>query len=111
MAHHLKFWDYDSSAELTCPTCDWCGPADGNEEWDSTLIEVRCGSCGQMLLVVPFPTFDETRKAAAAGNEAVIAEIPSMEKVEAEQLWRQQQVHLSSPDQLPELPNEPLVIV
>ena len=111
MAHHLKFWDYDSSATLACPACSWCGPADGNEDWDTTLIEVRCGSCGTMLLLVPFPTFDETREAAAAGNAAANADLSAMEKQEASYLWRQQQVHLSSPEQLPELPDEPLIIV
>ena len=68
MARHVKFWDYDPAAEITRPHCGWVGLPSEHEEVHADLVDVHCGSCDAMLLIAPFPTFDETRAAAAEGN-------------------------------------------
>jgi hypothetical protein len=59
---------------------------------------------------VPFPTFDETREAAAAGNPRALENMAAMEQQEAEHKRKQAIPSLSEPAQLPDLPNEPLNI-
>lgn len=68
MAVHVDYWEFDPSATITCPACGWAGVSEGNIEPFEELLDVRCASCGQMLLIVPYPTLDETKAAAAAGN-------------------------------------------
>jgi hypothetical protein len=68
IAKHLRYWDYDRDAVISCD-CGWNGPAAGNEETYSQLLDVHCPRCQRMLLIVSFPTVGETREAAAAGNE------------------------------------------
>ena len=57
-----------------------------------------------------YPTLAETRDAAAAGDERARAELSKMQEHEA---WheRAQRLQLRSPDQLPDLPDERLLIV
>lgn len=55
-----------------------------------------------MLLIVPWPTGDETREAAAAGNPRAVAELPKVEAREA-RLERADRLELKEPGQLPEL--------
>lgn len=79
MARHVGFWEYDASAPLTCGGCEWKGTGGGNEEHFSDLFDVRCPVCETMLLIVSFPTIAETRAAAAAGNEAALAELQTLQ--------------------------------
>ena len=107
----LKFWDYDAQATITCDACGWSGTARQHEEVIRELVEVTCGECNNILLVVPFPTFDETRAAAAAGNPRALENMAAMEVQEAEHKRRLAVPRLTSPAQLPELPNEPIHVV
>lgn len=62
-----------------------------------------------MLLIVAFPTIEETRAAAAAGNARAQAELPNVDARE-ERLNRAQDLELKSADQLPDLEGDTLRI-
>jgi hypothetical protein len=109
MAERIAFWDYDANAGLSCPACGWSGTGAGHEELHAELLDVRCPDCDQMLLIVPYPTAEETRAAAAAGNEAAAAELEDVEKREAF-LERAGESALTDPAQLPDLPGDNLTI-
>lgn len=101
-ARHLGSWEYDRDAELTCPSCGWIGRGADNEELYEELLDVCCPKCGGMLLIVPYPTGDETRAAAAAGNASAQAELANVNAREAR--WRRaDDLELKTADQLPEL--------
>ncbi len=101
-ARHLGSWEYDRDAELTCPSCGWVGRGADNEELYEELLDVCCPECDRMLLIVPHPTGDETRAAAAAGNLHAQAELPNVDA--REERWRRaDDLELKTADQLPEL--------
>lgn len=109
MARHVAYYDHDRSAAVTCSMCGWTGTGSDHEELHQDLFDVSCGSCGKMLIIVPFPTLAEVRTAADAGNEDAISDLPHIEEQAAirERAWA---THLERPEQLPELPDEPLII-
>jgi len=107
-ARQVAYYDYDADAELTCPACSWRGTI-GPDEYFEELFDVRCPACEQMLLIVAYPTHDETRVAAAAGNPKAIAALPALDKREAF-LARASASELRSADQLPDLPGDALTI-
>jgi DNA-directed RNA polymerase subunit RPC12/RpoP len=98
--------EYSKEMELVCPSCGWIGHAkDAESEEYKDLFDVSCPKCSKMLLVVPYPTFQQTREAAAAGNLEAIADLPSVQACEAR--WEQfESIKLKSPDQLPDLEEE-----
>ena len=105
----LAYWDYDRNATIVCTSCDWAGAANRGEAMHRDLLDVTCPGCQKLLLMIPFPTVEETRAAAAAGNERAQAELGTVDVVEAR--WaRAAELALASPDQLPELPGEALTI-
>jgi tetratricopeptide (TPR) repeat protein len=108
-AKHLKYWDYDCDAGLTCPSCAWSGRGADNENYFERLLDVRCPQCERLLLLVAFPTIEETRAAAAAGNTRAQAELPN---VDARQTFldRAQELELKDLGQLPSLEGDRLVI-
>jgi hypothetical protein len=109
-ASHIPYWDYDRAAIVTCARCGWNGPASSGEEFHSELLDVTCPSCEQMLLIVPFPTTDETRAAAAAGNVRAQAELPNVERIERR--WREAAAtELTAPHALPDIPGDRVQIV
>lgn len=107
-AKHLLYWDYDPEAELVCGDCGWTGPG-GLGEMFAERFDVSCPRCDRMLLIVSFPTLEETRQAAAAGNVLAQAELPNAESADAR--WRRAvELQLEEPEQLPELPGAALQI-
>src|SRR5204863_2296544 len=73
-AKPLRYYEYDENAELACWNCDWRGRAqDGSQETHRELFDVSCPHCDTMLLIVSYPTIEETKAAAAAGNSAAKA--------------------------------------
>jgi hypothetical protein len=102
MRKHLRYWDYDGDEILTCPSCGWKGRARDNAEPYDALLDVRCGECDRMLLIVSYPTAAETRAAAAAGNPRAQRELGWIEAAEQRQQLAVG-LELSSPDELPEL--------
>lgn len=83
------FWqDYADEAPLRCFSCDWTGrTADGSKELGDGLFHVACPRCSQMLLVVSYPSVEQTKLAASRGNAAARAELdrigPEMPKADA----------------------------
>lgn len=108
-ARHLGSWEYDRDAELTCPSCGWVGRGADNEELYEELLDVCCPECDRMLLIVPHPTGDETRAAAAAGNPRAQAELPNVDAREAF-LDRAAKLELREARELPELDGDQFVI-
>ena len=89
---------------LSCGSCGWSGKgSEGEEELYSDLYDVSCPACGHMLLIVPYPTVEETRAAAAAGNPRAIENLDTAEQVAArrEQFER---TKLKDASQLPSIP-------
>lgn len=76
------YWEYDRDAPVACPTCGWSGAAKSGEQAHDELLDVKCPKCSQMLLIVPLPTVEETRAAAAAGNPGAQAELPNVDRIE-----------------------------
>jgi hypothetical protein len=101
-AKQVGYWDYDRDAALSCPACGWNGRAADNESDFDELLDVRCPECDRMLLIVAFPTIEETRAAAAAGNRRAEADLPSVDAREARHK-RAGELNLKEPHQLPEL--------
>ncbi len=63
-----------------------------------------------MLLVVPFPTGEQVKEAAAAGNVEAINTLPNV--LQREALWeRFERTKLKSPEQLPDLQEEKIDLV
>ena len=95
--------EFSKEMQLVCPNCGWVGQAkDAASEEYKDLFDVSCPKCSKMLLVVPYPTFEQTKEAAAAGNLEAIAALPSVQACEAK--WEQfEHIKLTSPDQLPDL--------
>ena len=108
MAEHVGYWAYDRDAPLACG-CGWSGAGADNEEHSRELLDVRCPACGTILLIVPYPTIEETRAAAAAGNARAQADLPTVAAREA-RLARAERLALADPSQLPDLPGESIRI-
>ena len=69
MTKSISWWDHDRDDHMSCPGCGWTGTGGTDlEEQFPELLEVRCPDCDRLLLMVVFPTLQETRAAAAAGN-------------------------------------------
>lgn len=104
-----NYYEYDRSATISCPACGWSGVCAENEEPFSELLDIRCASCDKMLLIVPYPTHTDTRKAAAAGNRQALGNIKLVEEREAF-FARAEEHALTSDTRLPELEGDDLVI-
>lgn len=108
-ANYLPYWRYDPDAALRCPNCGWAGCGRGQEEMYEDLFDVCCSGCGEMLLIVSFPTDSETRAAAAAGNPAAQRELPSVDERQAF-LHRAADTELRDGAQLPDLAGDEVII-
>ena len=80
-AKQVKYYDYDRSEPVECG-CGWSGLPGAYEDYFHELLDVTCPDCDSMLLIVPFPTYEQTRAAAADGNEEAIAELQRIEERE-----------------------------
>lgn len=98
-----NYFEYSAASPLRCTECNWSGIAqDGVRDNHSDLFDVSCPKCEKMLLVVPYPTFDQIREAAQRDHPEAISMMPTIEKAE---LRRNEfdRSKLKSTDQLPEL--------
>ncbi|MGV0838462.1 hypothetical protein [Mycolicibacterium thermoresistibile] len=111
MAKHMQYWDYSAQQDspVHCPKCGWSGLPGNYTTPYTDLFDVCCPQCREMLLIVTFPTVEETREAAVAGNEEAAAELPRME-AQVEAMRRRYGVLLRSTDELPDLSDERLVV-
>ncbi|MEJ7783762.1 MAG: hypothetical protein WKF96_03090 [Solirubrobacteraceae bacterium] len=103
MAKHHAFYEFNDDTSITCPGCGWQGFArDCSKEYFSELFDESCPRCDQMVAIVAYPTHEETRRAAAAGNERAIAELANVERREA--FWEKAEAsELKDPSQLPKI--------
>jgi hypothetical protein len=105
MDRHRSYYEVEMDDPISC-ACGWSGTVfDGFEPYDE-LYDVRCQECNRMLLIVSYPTIEETKEAAAAGNRRAIKGLPFA--LERERfLAKLEAYRLHSPDQLPELEATP----
>jgi len=104
-----NYYEYDRTASIICPGCGCSGVCSENEDYFSEVMDIRCGSCDRMLLIVPFPTHAETRKAASEGNDAAIGNLDYVEDREAF-FARAEEHSLTSASDLPDLMGDDLII-
>jgi hypothetical protein len=110
-ARLLGYYGYDPATPLECPACGWSGAGkDASQEMHQELFDVSCPRCDQMLLVVSFPTIEETRQAAAAGHPGAIDELSNAERAER-RTQRAAELELRADTPLPELPGARLQFV
>jgi hypothetical protein len=83
VAKTAKYYSSWRKKRYACK-CGWKGPHDemSTELFDS-LIELSCPECDAHLLLVPYPTFDEVKTAAAKGNKEAQAGLPQALTAEA----------------------------
>ena len=88
--------------QWTCP-CGWTGTgAEAAQEAFAELLQVDCPACEARLCLVPFPTEEETRAAAAQGNAEAIRAVEGMaEREEWEKRLRRTRLYRT--DKLPAL--------
>lgn len=102
-ARLLDYYEYHDNERLTCPHCGWTGLSkEGSREVHRELFDVSCRACDKMLLVVSFPTVEETRRAAAAGNAEAIRDRADVDLAQARQA-RGDSLKLKPDSDLPEL--------
>lgn len=101
------FDDYKSET-FACPDCGWSGGyKELALEMHRDLTDGSCPHCDKMLIIVSYPTSEEIREAAAAGNEDAVRSLPLVQR--REELDAQfDRDGLKSPDQLPDLPDNEL---
>lgn len=107
-ARHLNWYDYDRDQIVECG-CGWSGKARDYEEIFREVLDVTCPDCDTMLLVVAYPTHEETRAAAAAGNESAIRTLPQVEARE-KFLAEATDSELKEPDELPDIEGDEIFI-
>lgn len=79
MVSELKYYDFSTDQQVTCGHCGWSGRAGDGQSVEADRLEVRCISCGALVLVVLFPNLEDARAAAAAGNPQAVADLPGFE--------------------------------
>jgi predicted RNA-binding Zn-ribbon protein involved in translation (DUF1610 family) len=81
MAEVFGYFDEEwREAPFTCRNCGWTGPSSemANEPFRD-LMDFSCPRCDTMLLIVNWPTLEDTRAAAAAGNAEAQRELARRE--------------------------------
>jgi hypothetical protein len=102
-------WQHEA---FTCSQCGWTGTVGfGDLEAGDVAAIIECPKCYRSVGVVLYPSLQETREAAAQGNEEAIKALPSLEsRIERnwELLHRFEREKIRSADQLPDLDGESL---
>lgn len=97
-----NYFDVSFDDTIGCPACGWEGCVGDEFEPRDEAYEVRCAECNGMLLIVPYPTVEEVKAAAAAGNERAVKGLPTYLKRE-QFIARYEKLKLKPTDELPEL--------
>jgi hypothetical protein len=106
-ARRIDYFEFDFDDDLACPDCGRHWKAGDLFEPYEEVMDFVCGECGKMIAIVVFPTVDEIKRAAAAGNPKAIEELPSA--LEQEAFWKRlERLCLKSPEQLPDLDGDRL---
>ena len=82
-ARYAYFDDEWRTKVFRCPDCGWSG---SYEEMDgpnlfNELFDCACKNCDKMLLIVAYPTRQQTIEAAALGNKEAQRELARREAV------------------------------
>jgi hypothetical protein len=114
-ADYQEYWVYNQNRDtpLTCAACGWTGYGSDHEHVHGNLLDVSCPECGTTILIVPFPTLEQTQVAADAGNTGAQEELPRMEARQIEHqsfLRRATPQELRDATELPDLDGDRLVI-
>lgn len=108
MTKMFDWFDNWKTESLACPKCGWQGTIDmdSTNEFDE-LLDFRCPKCDEMLAIINFPTPDEVRE----HWDELSAEERSIygERMELDAEF--EETHLESPAQLPEIADDPLILV
>lgn len=103
-----NYYDDWKSEAAACKKCPWTGTLDeGVHETFSDLFEVNCPKCDGRLALVMFPTLDEMVRAAPKLSPLE----RSYNAAASRFAMRFEALKLRSPDQLPELEADALVLV
>ena len=107
MGRVCKYYSDWQHEAFTCAQCGWTGTV-GFEDLEAGDVAaiIECPKCYKSLGVVLFPNLQETKEAAAQGNEKAIQALPGFEmRVERnwELLEKFDQKKIRSADQLPNL--------
>ncbi len=107
----VRYFDDYRIETFECPACAWSGSFEQLEqEQYHDLLDGSCPKCGKMLIVVPFPTLEEIRDAAAAGNKEAQEMLPMVRKrEELEAAFKRD--GLKSAEQLPDLADNELEFI
>lgn len=111
MSKHYGYFDDWRHARLRCAACGWEGSLDPDTlGLYNELQDFGCPGCGEILAVIPHPTSDETRRAAARGNPEALKMLACLAAQE-ERHARFTASKLSRPAQLPDLEGDSLEFI
>ncbi len=80
MGKVLKYYSDWQHETFTCSQCGWAGTVSYEDlEVGDVAATIECKKCYRSLGVVMFPSLQQTKEAAAAGNEEAIKALPSFE--------------------------------
>lgn len=112
MGRVCKYYSDWQHETFTCSQCGWTGNVSYKDlEAGDVAAIIECPSCYRSLGVVLYPNIEETREAAAKGNEEAIKTLPSFDsRIERnwELLDRFEREKLRSTGQLPDVDGEAL---
>lgn len=108
MTKMFNWFDNWKAESLDCPKCEWEGviDMDSTDEFDE-LLDFRCPKCNTMLAIINFPALDEVRE----HWDELSAEEKSIYGKRMELDAEFEKTHLESPAQLPEIADDPLILV
>lgn len=76
----ISYYDLDRQAPATCERCGWAGTnAELDQEMFRELMELNCPKCDGRFFLVMFPTLEDIKKAAGAGNAEAISQLRDIE--------------------------------
>jgi hypothetical protein len=109
----FKYYSNWQNEVFTCPKCGWTGTVTTMDLGDPfpQSAPIECPKCFKILGAVLFPDVRDTEEAAAKGNEEAIRSLASFRETEKRQkalMEKFERHHLSSIEQLPDLPGESL---
>jgi hypothetical protein len=110
MAHPAKiirYYDFDNKQIIECPVCGWSGLPDGYKNYYNDLFDVCCPKCDKMILIVGYPTEEETKEAANKGNQEAKENL-SVFSVRNAFMQNFEEKKLKGPDELPDIEGEKL---
>jgi|RhiMethySRZTD1v2_1073278.scaffolds.fasta_scaffold489193_1 hypothetical protein len=69
----IEYFDFHPEMVATCE-CGWAGRGRDTEIelYESPVVTRHCPKCDSILLSMEYPTFNQVREAAEAGNEEAV---------------------------------------